>query len=80
MTPEESGLLAQIATAGSLNEEDIEAYARLHGQMGNLLINSLNEKAIEQLERTPFYPEDGCWFVEEEDLGILREIVRAEGA
>lgn len=79
LSSDETSLLSQIVSTGSLSEEDIETFAREHSQMGNLLIDSISEKAIQQMGRTPFFPEDGCWFVEEEHLGILREIVHPEG-
>jgi hypothetical protein len=80
LSEDESDLLSQFVSSDSLSEAEIETFARSRGQMGNLLIDSISEKAIEQLGRTPFYPEDSCWFVEEEDLDVLREIVCVEGA
>ena len=80
LSANESELLSLLVSAGSLEEDKIDEFARLRGQMGNLLIDSLNEKAIEQLGRTPFYPEDNKWFIEEEDLKVLREVAKAKGA
>ncbi len=80
LSADESDLLSKFVSTGSLAEVEIEMFARSRGHMGNVLIDSISEKAIEQLGRTPFYPEDNCWFVEEEDLFVLREIFRIEGA
>ena len=80
LSPQELDLITMFTAKGSLREEEIHEFARLGNQMGNLLIDSLNEKAIEELGRTPFYPDDGYWFIEEEDLVTLRETVQIEGA
>jgi hypothetical protein len=40
--------------------------------MGNAVMDSMNEKAQEQLRHLPFYPENGYWIVEEDDLPMLR--------
>jgi hypothetical protein len=80
LSADENGLLSQFVSAGLLSEAEIEMFARSHGKMGNPLIDSISEKAIEQLGRTPFYMEDNSWFIEEEDLNVLREIVSIEGA
>jgi len=79
LSSDEMSLLSQIVSTGSLSEEDIEMFARERSQTGNLLIDSISEKAIQQMGRTPFYSEEGCWFIEEEDLDILSEIVHHEG-
>lgn len=80
LSSDETSLLSLIVSAGSLSEDEIETFARERNQIGNLLIDSLNEKAIVHMGRTPFYTENDQWFIEEEDLGILREIVCSEGA
>ena len=80
LTTNESGLLSRLVKEKSVSEEDIDTFARSREQVGTLLIDLLNEKAIEQLGRTPFYPDDGSWFIEQEDLGVLSEIVQVEGA
>ncbi len=76
---EENELLSKIVSMGSLQEAEIEAFTRSHGQMGSLMIDSISEKAIEYLGRTPFYQEDSRWLIEEEEINVLQDIIPLEG-
>jgi len=79
LSADESELLSLLSTKGVLPENEIEGFARVRGKMGNLLMDTLNEKAIEQLGRMPFYFDDESWFIEEEDRDVLREAIAAKG-
>ena len=72
LEPVEAEVIKILGHAGQLGEGDLDNLARSHNAMGNAVMDSLNEKAQEQLSHLPFYPENGYWLVEEDDLPMLR--------
>jgi len=79
LTPLEAQVIALLLGAEAVTQGRIDELARSQGTMGSLLMDGLNEKAIECLERTPFYVEAEVWYVEEEDRDVLRERTRPGG-
>lgn len=73
LEPVEVEVIKILGHMGQLGEGDLVNLARAHNAMGNAVMDSLNEKAQEQLSHLPFYPENGYWLVEEDDLPTLRK-------
>ena len=72
LEPVEVEVVKILGHTGQLAEEDLNRVARTHNAMANAVMDSLNEKAQEHLSHLPFYPENGCWLVEEDDLPMLK--------
>ena len=72
LEPAEVDVVKILGRTGQLGEADLDNLARAHNAMGNAVMDSLNEKAQEQLSHLPFYLENGYWLVEEDDLPMLR--------
>lgn len=79
LSNDEVALLSNLISTGSLQESEIETFARSRGLMGNLLIDSICEKAINYLGRSPFYPEGDSWLIEEDDINVMREFNNNRG-
>lgn len=72
LEPVEVEIIKILGRTGQLSDEDLDSLARAHNAMGNAVMDSINEKAQEHLSHLPFYPENGNWLVEEDDLPMLR--------
>lgn len=80
LTSAETQILTDLVSAGSMTEEQINGIGRSIAQMGSVLMDSIGEKAIEQLGRTPLYLDNATWLVEEEDLAILKSYLCSKGS
>jgi hypothetical protein len=79
ITTEERLLVQQFAAVGSMSESEIAAFARERNQMGNLMIDSIGEKAIEHTGNNPLYSEGERLVFDEEALEQLRSILLVGG-
>lgn len=78
LEPMEVAVVKMLGQSGKLAESEIDQLAREHNAMGNAVMDLLNEKAQESLNHLPFYPEDGLWLVEEDDMPILQQRLGVE--
>jgi hypothetical protein len=73
LDPTEIELLKLFSQKGSLSEAEVDAIAKAYNLMGNAVMDSLNEKALDRLGHLPIYLSSEEWFVEEDDLPILQK-------
>jgi hypothetical protein len=79
LTSEERLLVQQFAAVGSMSESEIAAFARERNQMGNLMMDSIGEKAIEYTGNNPLYSEGDRLVFDEEALEQLHSILLVDG-
>ena len=79
LSAEERLLVQQFAVVGSMSESEIAAFARERNQMGNLMIDSIGEKAIEHVGNNPLYSEGDRLVFDEEALEQLSSILLVGG-
>jgi hypothetical protein len=80
LTSGETQMLTSLVSAGSMTEEKVNQAGRSMSQMGSVLMDSIGEKAIDQLGRNPLYLDNATWIVEEEDLAILKTYLCSKGS
>jgi len=73
LDPAEVEILKLLAQKGSLPEAEIDSIARSYNMIGSVVLDSLNEKALDRLGHLPIFLNGEEWYIEEEDLPILRE-------
>ncbi|MGC4098956.1 MAG: tellurite resistance TerB C-terminal domain-containing protein [Nitrospira sp.] len=73
LDPAEVELLKLFGQKGSLSEAEVDTIAKAYSLMGNAVMNSLNEKALDRLGHLPIYLDGAEWLVEEDDLPILQK-------
>ena len=66
-------LLKLFGQKGSLLETEVDTIAKAYNLMGNAVMDSLSEKALDRLGHLPIYLIDDEWLVEEDDLPILQK-------
>ena len=80
LSADERELVLLFSFKGFMSESEIAAFARERNQMGNLMVDSIIEKVIEQTGNNPFYPQGDRMMFDEEALEQLRAVVTVEGA
>ena len=71
--PIEIELLKLFSQKGSLSETEVGTIAKAYNLMGNAMMDSLNEKALDRLGHLPIYLDGDEWLVEDDDLPILQK-------
>ena len=78
LDPVEVELLKLFSPKGSLSEAEVDAIAKAYNLMGNAVMDSLSEKALDHLGHLPIYLNGKEWLVEEDDLPILQKLLGPE--
>jgi len=78
LDPVEVELLKLFSPKGSLSEAEVDAIAKAYNLMGNAVMDSLSEKALDHLGHLPIYLNGKEWQVEEDDLPILQKLLGPE--
>ena len=78
LDPAEVELLKLFGQKGSLSEAKVDTIAKAYSLMGNAVMDSLNEKALDRLGHLPIYLDGAEWLVEEDDLPILQKYLGLE--
>ena len=71
-------LLKLFGQKGSLSEAEVDAIAKAYNLMGNAVMDSLSEKALDRLGHLPIYLNGEEWLVEEDDLPVLQKYLGLE--
>jgi len=71
-------LLKLFGQKGSLLETEVDTIAKAYNLMGNAVMDSLSEKALDRLGHLPIYLNGDEWLVEEDDLPILQKHIGIE--
>lgn len=79
LTSGERTLLQRFLTEHTLSESYIDEIARTHHSMGNMVLESLNEKAAEILGFPPIYLDGTDWTLDVEYVDTLRQQLPQEG-
>ncbi len=79
LTSAERTLLQRFLTEHTLSEPDINEIARAHHSMGNMVLESLNEKTAEILGFPPIYLDGTDWTLDVEYVDTLRQQLPQEG-
>ena len=75
LDPTEIELLKLFSQKGSLSEAEVDAIAKAYNLMGNAVMDSFSEKALDRLGHLPIYLNGEEWLVEEDDLLILQNLL-----
>jgi hypothetical protein len=78
LDPAEVEVLKLLAQKGSLYEAEIDSITRNYDMIGSVVLDSLNEKAQKCLDHLPIFLNGEEWYIEEEDLPILRKYLGLE--
>ena len=78
LDPVEVELLKLFSPKGSLSEAEVDVIAKAYNLMGNAVMDSLSEKALDHLGHLPIYLNGKEWLVEEDDLPILQKLLGPE--
>ena len=73
LDPAEIEILKLLAQKGSLPEAEIDSIARSYNMIGSVVLDLLNEKALDRLGHLPIFLNGKEWYIEEDDLPILRK-------
>ncbi|MGC4098958.1 MAG: tellurite resistance TerB C-terminal domain-containing protein [Nitrospira sp.] len=78
LDPVEVDLLKLFGQEGSLPESEVDTIAKAYNLMGNAVMDSLNEKALDFLDHLLIYLDGEKWLVEESDLPIMQKYLGLE--